>query len=147
MELVIDIETNGLDPSVIHMIGILDIQTEEFFAFVGEEEIIDAIEIMANADVLVGHNVLEYDLPVIERLLDGAIRFDRERVIDTLVLSRALLPGVDGGHGLRAWGRRLGDDKIDYSGGWDAFDPLMVPYCEQDCRLTLAVLTALEPFV
>tara|TARA_Y100000590_G_scaffold71173_1_gene78129 strand:- start:2502 stop:4061 length:1560 start_codon:yes stop_codon:yes gene_type:complete len=76
---------------------------------------------------------------------------DREKVIDTLVLSRLVfgdlgvedakrrqgLPSkLKGSHSLAAWGQRLGCLKGDYQGGWECFSQEMLDYCEQDTAVT-----------
>ena len=87
----------------------LDERTGDRHRF-GPREIPAALELLASAGRLVGHNISSYDLPVLERL--HGFR-PAGRVIDTLVLSRLLCNGLSnhpdkhGRHALEAWGGRL----------------------------------------
>ena len=62
----------------------------------------------------------------------------KSQATDTLTLSRLLNPSIEGGHSLKAWGRRLNNDKIDFEvedfdAGWTQE---MQDYCIQDVELT-----------
>lgn len=56
---------------------------------------------------------------------------------DTLIMSRLLNPVVEGGHSLRAWGKRFGDEKIDFTDYDGGYSEEMVQYCKQDVALTV----------
>ena len=135
-QLVFDIETNGLNPSVIWCIcGIkddkmftLEMPTKEMW-----------LELMDGVTEVIGHNIIRYDVPVVERLLDVSIDC---KIIDTLVMSRLYNPQLEGGHSLAAWGERLKFPKGDYH-DWSALTPEMVEYCQQDVRVTERVYEVL----
>ena len=113
----------------------------------------DGIERLRNADVLIGHNICGYDIPLIKEAYD----FDFQgQAIDTLVLSRLFYPHIAdrdherrpygmpqklyGRHSLEAWGHRLKCYKGDYSSsgaGWETYSPEMLNYCIQDTEVTL----------
>ena len=57
---------------------------------------------LQTATKLIGHNIIGYDIPVVERL--GHIDLSDKKVVDTLVLSRLFKPTREGG----PWLRRLG---------------------------------------
>ena len=62
----------------------------------------------------------------------------KSQVTDTLTLSRLLNPSIEGGHSLKAWGKRLRNHKIDFEvedfdAGWTQE---MQDYCIQDVELT-----------
>jgi DNA polymerase I-like protein with 3'-5' exonuclease and polymerase domains len=84
----------------------------------------------------VGHNVIGFDVPVLERL--WGVVFDRETVLDTLVLSRLADPSRSGGHSLRNWGNLLGFPKGDHN-DWSQLSSEMIDYCMQDVDVTEAV--------
>lgn len=95
MRIVIDIECNSLaNPSKIWVVVTKNIDTGEYNVF--KEPLQDEGERqrllchLRSADLFAGHNWLEYDYPVLVRLLDDATWADRivERSCDTLVLSR-----------------------------------------------------------
>lgn len=66
--------------------------------------------------------------------------------MDTLILSRLLNPSIDGGHSLKAWGKRLKNAKVDFEvedfdAGWTQE---MQDYCIQDVELTADLHVHLE---
>ena len=71
--LVFDCETNGLlhDVSEIHCIAIYDTQKEETFVFNDQSNnsypIHEGLH-STHADVIVGHNIIGYDLPVLRKI-------------------------------------------------------------------------------
>lgn len=95
---------------------------------------------LASYDVVVGHNVIDYDFCVLAKLFPNEFRI--KRVFDTLVLSRMLEPDRQGGHSLKSWGVALGILKGTYGEGedvWDVFSEDMFNYCEQDVNVTVAL--------
>ena len=95
-EYVFDIETDGIDASKIHCMVANGKEVDKDF-FVNLQE----------NDVLIGHNIIRYDIPVLERLLGIKIK---AQLIDTLALSWYLFPAVNR-HGLAQWGERLKIEK------------------------------------
>jgi DNA polymerase I len=85
---------------------------------------------------VVGHNLIGYDMPVLERL--WGITVAPERVLDTLVLSRLYEPSKSGGHSLRNWGECLGFPKGDHT-DWTQLSQEMIDYCIRDVEVTEAV--------
>lgn len=132
MEYVLDIETNGLNPDVIHT------------CFVGDEEFRSAEEFknftdsLTSEDTIYAHNGIAFDFPILRRLWNAA--FGLVPLRDTLVLSRLAVPSRPDGHSLRAWGNRLGFPKDDYDGGWDTYSREMAEYCKRDVAVTQRVL-------
>jgi DNA polymerase I len=147
--LVFDIETDGLqeDVTVVRCINIIDRTTGKRLSYNGgvyasggpaprDGTIEDGIALLATADCLVGHNILRYDLPVLQ-LLHGFTYTGR--VLDTQVccqviwtnltdmdfaaIARGKLShdfqkdGLIGKQSLEAWGRRLGVCKGDFKPG------------------------------
>jgi DNA polymerase-1 len=128
-QLVFDIETNGLNPSVIWCIcGIKD--DKMFTLEMPDKQTWECL--MEGVTEVIGHNIIRYDIPVVERLLDVSIDC---KITDTLVMSRLYNPQLEGGHSLAAWGERLKFPKGDYH-DWTALTPEMVEYCQQDVRVT-----------
>jgi DNA polymerase-1 len=138
-----DIETDGLKPSVIWCL--CAIKGDKMYTLeMPTKEMVE--ELFADVTEHVGHNLINYDIPAVERLLGVKVTGD---VTDTLVLSRLYNPSLDGGHSLDAWGQRLKFPKGEYY-DWTALTPEMLEYCKQDVRVTEQVLAflekALEPF-
>ena len=107
MKLVFDIETDGLDASKIWCIVAKDLDTGQIHTY-NPDKIQEGFKLLVDSDLLIGHNILGFDIPVIENLT--GISFKDKKVIDTLVLSRLAKP-ERGGHGLKAWGFNLGFNK------------------------------------
>lgn len=88
---------------------------------------------------MVGHNLIGFDLPRLEEVWD--FKWDGQ-VQDTLVLGRLYNPAIDGGHSLKQWAIRAGNElKGDFNvEDFDAgLTPEMVDYCLADCRATWSV--------
>ena len=82
--IIFDIETDGLNPSKVHCLVLQ--KDDEEISFVGRD-IPKGIDLLAD-NLIVGHNVIKYDLPVLKRLYD----YDHspDLVHDTLCLSRLI---------------------------------------------------------
>ena len=94
--LVLDIETDGLDPTQIWCCVVND---EVFY---DADSFNNMLSLQPSGCVVVGHNGIAFDIPVLERLWGST--FSNCTIIDTLVLSRLANPSRDGGHSLRSWG-------------------------------------------
>jgi hypothetical protein len=134
MEILIgDLETNGLKPDRIWMVGVLDYHTDEYQAYVGDDEVPVGLMRLAQADRVVGHNFRGYDARVIKKLTNGLIQIEDSRIDDTVEISRHLFPNLKN-HKLYTWGEILGFPKLE-APLFETFSPKMIPYCERDCRL------------
>lgn len=166
MELVFDLETNGLLDTVdkVHCIGLAvvgakagqlyanEIGTFMNYEFNSFECLDDALDLMKDADTLIGHNIIGYDLPVLKKVLNWTPR-KTTKIVDTLVMSRLVHPDLKeldarernvepklcGSHSLKAWGQRNGDPKDSYgdTADWSKFTMEMAKYCVQDVQVTL----------
>ncbi len=137
MKIVFDIEANGLTPDRVWCIVAHIVGTEEFFEFHGFS-LFDFNEWLLGFDncEVIGHNIIGYDIPVLERLL--GTDFSKCKITDTLVLSRLANPSRDGGHSLESWGQTLNQPKGDYN-DWDNFSHDMLEYCVQDVKVNTLV--------
>lgn len=138
-----------------------DVNTgEQFFKELSEitKEWLD--ETLKPYHYIIAHNGMKFDFPAL--FLFGLWNYTvgymdemdtingREvRFVDTHILSRLSNPDRFGGHSLDAWGKRVGVHKTDYrqqciEHGYIAkgapkgeefkqHNPLMLPYCKQDC--------------
>jgi hypothetical protein len=148
--LVFDIETDGLYDQVtqVFCIVIYDINREETFTY-GPDCVDDALAHLATGDVLIGHNVIFYDVPVLEKLYSFNTK---ARIIDTLICTRLIWPkeklydldvqlypevpkNYRGLAGLKAWGYRLSDKKIEFK-DFSEYSEEMLVYCKQDVSVT-----------
>lgn len=148
-----DIETDGLDPTVIHCICTIDGDGNHRRYNHAELGNIQAgLDALSKAKVLIGHNILSYDLPALVKVYPD---FDTKAVIrDTLVLARLAWPHIKdqdwrrkefpreliGSQSLKAWGVRLGYPKYDYGDGmddpWCKWSQEMEDYCVRDVEVT-----------
>lgn len=131
-----DIEANGFTPTEIFCICMTDLLTGEERTY-GQDEIAEACLVLEGAEMLVGHYIRGYDCPVIEKLTDGLIQFDRDKLVDTLDMSKALTSKAKGQkHSLKVWGNILGLPKLD-SPLFEHYTPTMLPYCQRDVAITV----------
>lgn len=141
-KVVLDIEADSLTPTRIWCVVVKDIDTNEVFVFDDQGSSPgDLRTFLDSVDVVIGHNVLDYDLPVLGLLWDVVITPDR--VLDTLVLSRLLHAKREGGHSLESWGERLRFPKGDFS-DFSKYSSEMLEYCKQDVELNHKVYLALK---
>ena len=151
MRLIFDIETNGFlsEATKIHSIVIKDIDTKQMYSYHGDK-IGRGLYLLSGASLLVGHNILKFDIPVINKLYpEYKIEGD---VFDTLLVSRLIwtnrkeldfqmkeLPlKLAGRHSLEAWGYRLGLRKGEFAKTNDFanWSEEMQKYCELDVEVT-----------
>lgn len=81
----------------------------------------------------VGHNIISFDLPVLNRF--WSTRIPVQRVVDTFVLSMLYSPSLSGGHSLEAWGLRVKLPKLPHK-DFTKLSQEMVTYCERDVAIT-----------
>ena len=92
-------------------------------------------ELINQADIVVGHNIIGFDGPVLSRV--WGIKIPVRKVRDTLVMSRLWNPQLEGGHSLRMWGQRLGDFKDEFTDFDGGLTQEMIKYCRQDVHVTM----------
>ena len=170
--MVFDLETNGLlnDATHIHCISLYWEEDDRLESFNDEPygdgtqsikedapmgsnySITTGISWLETADILVGHNIIGFDIPIIQRLYPW---FNpRGIIIDTLLLSRLYHPNlfdIDkarnwnhmplqlyGRHSLEAYGYRLNEYKGNFgkTTDWSEWSQEMQDYCEQDVIVT-----------
>ena len=165
-ELLFDIESTGLlrQGSTIHCIVVRDmanVEEAEVFDYKPERAVIQGVKALENADALIGHNIIGYDIPLLKEQFPGFA--PRGEVVDTLTLSRLYYPRIAdrdferrpsgmpqrlyGRHSLEAWGYRLKCFKGDFGKGpqaWDTYTPEMLDYCIQDTMVTVKLYELLK---
>ena len=151
MKLIFDIETDGLILSVtkIHCIVIKNIDTNKIYSF-KYDEIDKALKLLSDATLLVGHNILKFDIQVIKKLYPD-FKYKAE-IFDTLLVSRLIYTNRKeedfrlkevptkciGRHSLEAWGYRIGLRKGEFlkTGDFSKWSKEMQEYCELDVAVT-----------
>ena len=151
MKLVIDVETNGFLDKLdfkIHCMVCKDIDTGKVYSY-NPDQLDDGLQLLKKATLLVGHSILGFDLPALERVFDFKYN---GAVLDTLLCSRLiwtnrseldyqykqLPPKLYGRHSLEAWGYRVGLRKDDFKehNTFDVWTKNMQDYCERDVEVT-----------
>ena len=165
--LIFDIETNGLlkEVTVLHCMCVYDTEKKKMYRF-DPSNVEDGVKMLQDTITqggkLCGHNVINYDIPVLEKLYPHLFHISYEQqkqVVDTLVLARLIYSNIDTidlgfmksgklpkqlykSHKLMAWGYRLGVLKGTYGeqeDAWTVYNPEMLDYNEQDVWVTKAL--------
>ena len=135
---ILDIETNT-SFDTIWLAVTKDIDTGEIIC---HTEASSLKSLVTATDTIIGHNVISFDAPILNRLWNMKIR--SSQVEDTLVMSRLANPVRENGHSLDAWGKRLGFHKIEFSDYNGGLTPEMQEYCIRDVEVTELVYKHLQ---
>jgi len=176
---VFDLETNGLlnDATKIHCLALHWDKEDRMESFNdepysenpkdlpmgGSYSITTGIGWLEVADVLIGHNIIGFDIPIIKKLYPW---FNPSGlIIDTLLLSRLYHPNlfdIDqrrnwkhmplqlyGRHGLESYGYRLNEYKGNFgkTTDWSEWSKEMQDYCEQDVTVTRKLWNHFLPYL
>ncbi len=97
-------------------------------------------------DVLIGHNVIGYDLPMLRKLFGYEFK---GKVVDTLLMSRLQKPHrfavgdlARAPHSVEAWGQRFGRLKPVHE-DWSRYSPEMLHRCSEDVEIQEMIYKAL----
>tara|TARA_E500000081_G_scaffold9566_1_gene11446 strand:- start:11546 stop:13279 length:1734 start_codon:yes stop_codon:yes gene_type:complete len=146
MRYVFDLETDGLLDAVtkVHCVILKDIDTGHII----NVKVKKALQLLEEADLIIGHNIIKFDIPVLKKLFAFT---PQGKVFDTIVAARLVYPDIRdkdfankdlprkyiGSHSLAAYGFRLGNLKGDFDGGdWQTYSEEMLQYCIQDVEVT-----------
>ncbi len=127
---VLDIETN-LKHDTIWCCVTKDITTGDVNVWTEARKL---NEYLKPTDSYVGHNIISFDAPILNRLWNTKIRLSQ--IKDTLVMSRLANPQIEKGHSLEEWGKRLGKHKGNFSNFEGGLTQEMIDYCKQDVEVT-----------
>jgi DNA polymerase I-like protein with 3'-5' exonuclease and polymerase domains len=166
MTAIFDIETNGLyfEATELHCISIKLINGEQETKTcvytskpMGDTAgtLKEGLFILQTADLLVGHNIINFDIPVIKKLTGVDLT---NEVLDTMLVSKLMYPDLmikdlkrksvpsvlKGKHKLEAWGYRLRKLKGEFvpennADKWAKLTVDMIEYCRQDSEVTAAL--------
>ena len=168
MTAIFDIETNGLyfEATELHCISIkLDNNPTKVYTSFNIEgsdgTLKEGLDILCNADILIGHNIINFDIPTLKKLYKDFS--PKAKLIDTMLMSqlsnpdlmmtdanrKSVPPNLKGSHSLEAWGFRLrilkgvfGDKKD--ANRWKFLTAEMVEYCRQDSEVTSKLFERLK---
>jgi len=139
--LLVDIETDSLDATTIYCIVAKDIDEDRIYTY-KPDHVHHAKNLIESADIVIMHNGVSFDAPVLKRLL--GVEIPLAKIRDTLIMSQLASPVREGGHSLDAWGKTLGFGKIDFH-DFSGYTDEMLKYCIRDVDLTAKVYKALVP--
>lgn len=166
MSWIADVESDGLlaELTRIHCLVLRHTTSNEVRRYRrndAEDNIEEGLRfVMDCGELIVPHNGIKFDVPAIQKVYPW-FHLPAERILDTLVLARAIYPDIKksvdarlvvngtlpkqlfGRHSLEAWGHRLGFQKGDFKGPWDKWTQEMEDYCVQDTAVTLKLLDTL----
>ena len=125
--MVFDIETDGLNPSKIHCLSYTS-DGKEYTTVTHDD---DMRQLLWDAKGLIGHNILRYDIPVLERLLHMKIK---ARLYDTLPMSW-VINYERGKHGLATFGEEFGIPKPVVTDWTDQDIQVYIHRCEEDVKI------------
>lgn len=158
--LVFDTETNGFLDQLdrLHCLVLRDPDSTERMSchnYGKAPKIEEGLKRLEQADTIVGHNIIKFDLKAIKKVYPW---FNpKGRILDTMVLARLFWPELKksdkamrqsnpkfpgklvGSYKLEAFGHRLGLMKGEYAGGWDTWSEVMQSYCDQDVDVNVAL--------
>jgi DNA polymerase-1 len=136
---VFDIESDGLLQTVTKcwIICAYDLETLKLKYWLNGD--LGWMKVFSEAELLVGHNIVGYDIPVLERLFNWKPS-KQTKVNDTLILSQILdyKRFKSGRHNLEEWGNFLNHHKGEHN-DWSQYSEDMLKYCKNDVELTVKV--------
>lgn len=127
--IVFDIETDSIDAKVIRCLAWCDSKTGLINSTTYTDQIRDFF-LQEDVD-FIGHNIQNFDIPVIERLLGIKVK---GRLIDTLGLSWILYNDRER-HSLQSWGESLGVEKPIIENFAEEDIKSIIHRCETDVRI------------
>ena len=154
--LIADVEADGLlfDITKIHQISLINVDREETVESYNDHtssfdnlllcgSVAQGLKRMSEADTLVMHNGIGYDLPAIFQV--SGLVLDWKKIVDTLVLSRLGNPPREGGHSLASWATRIMGYKAKVEiEDWSEWTPEIEKRCGVDVQITLGVWKRLK---
>lgn len=171
--LTFDAEADGFveEASVIHCIYAVDYYTGDKYLGYDRDDLVprsrkydmsiqDCVDIMSEYDVIIGHNIIKYDVDLIHKLT--GVDLSSKILIDTLVISQTLNPDreLPNGcptsvhnpvtnklelitpHSVAAWAYRFGDKKVAIH-DWREFNADILKRCMGDVGIQEQILQEL----
>ena len=144
MRVAIDIETN-LKHNTIWCCSTYNLDTKEVKTWTNAQ---DFNKFLQQAVLIIAHNGISFDYPVLNRVWKTSIRLSQVR--DTLVMSRLSNPSREGGHSLANLAKLVNRTKKEYDDFEGGLTDDMILYCQEDViicgELYLYLLQELKGF-
>lgn len=140
MRVVLDVEANGLeDATKVWVVVCKDIDTGKFYIFRNLSDDGHELErfrvFWKSCNLFIGHNILGYDWPILNKLLGIDHPDFVAHCWDTLIVSKMVQYSRPQGHSLEAFGEELGYPKGSIK-DFSKFSEEMVSYCQRDVEIT-----------
>lgn len=123
---IFDVEADSLTPTKIHVLSVKDSKGSRSTTSYDNMR-----KFFSKAKILVGHNIIRYDIPAVERLLDIKVN---ALLVDTLALSWYLYPERRL-HGLEAWGEEFGVPKPEINDWENQTIEEYTHRCQEDVKI------------
>ena len=166
---ILDLESDGLIPQMtkVHCIVLKNVEDGTVISCAdqpGYHSLETALDYISEADLLIGHNIIKFDVPALKKIYSGLALKPTCQFYDTLITSRLFWPELEpvdrakwshiepkymGRHSLAAWGERLGVAKIKFTENakkdptvvnvWAEWSASMQTYCEGDVEVSDAL--------
>ncbi len=143
-KLVFDLESDGLLVTItkIWVLVTHDLDTAEVRRFSdfdsNLEPLSKGLDYLYNAEMIIGHNIIGYDLLAFRKVL-GWIPRPETKVVDTMLLSQVLdYNRFNGKHSLAVWGEYLGHPKPEHE-DWSQYSDEMLHRCTEDVGINVKV--------
>ncbi len=136
---VFDIETDGLEDEVTKIHCLCFVVLDDSFNVIRRGVLTkykDIKKLVLEAECLVGHNIVDYDIPVIVRFTKITEKI-KARIICTLALSFKLYPVASFEHGLDAWGGIVGIKKKEVTDWVGQELKVYVDRCKSDVEINI----------
>jgi DNA polymerase I-like protein with 3'-5' exonuclease and polymerase domains len=129
MRVAIDIETN-LKHNTIWCCSTYNLDTKEVKTWTSAQ---DFNKFIQQAKLIIAHNGISFDYPVLNRVWKTSIRLSQVR--DTLVMSRLSSPSREGGHSLANLAKLVNRTKKEYDDFEGGLTDKMIEYCQEDVTI------------
>ena len=148
MQWLFDLESDGLlaEATKLHCAVAKNLESGEVVSFTPDTGFSGLLNLLEQATLLAGHNIIGFDLPLIQKLYPN-FSYSAE-VRDTLVMARLMMPDtlehdlrhklppkLHRKHSLEAWGHRLRCPKGAHT-DFSIYSEEMLTYCIQDVEVT-----------
>ena len=133
---IFDIETDGFNSTKIHVVS----WSDDLGKTVNSTHDYDEMREVFKVDTLVGHSIVRFDIPAVEKVLDIKVK---ARLIDTLAVAW-YVDHERGKHGLEGYGEDYGIPKPKIT-DWQSLTPQQYAHrCEEDVKINSKLWVALD---
>ena len=129
---IFDVEGDSLNPTKFHCTSINNLKSGKRVTLTDYDQM---REFFLSAKVLIGHNIISWDIPQVERILGIKIN---ATLIDTIWISYYLYPKRVK-HGLESWGEDVGIPKPEVEDWENDTLEVYVHRCEQDVEINTRI--------